>query len=290
MPATHTEKCRPLFLHVHWLTDWQARQGRQAERWHMHLTHKDTSVLLCVCTFLQHERRHTPTRCIPHTFHRLLIHFIYLKMVVFSILRPFIFTEIRFVFRIPPDGRFYFIRCCLFILTMMVCLFNVQLFLHGTAPLWHMDTEYLMEEAVCFSCLSKGPHTALTRPLRLFPLIESSPSLSFGCKITHSCCRAITSSASVVWWMYTIQGFGGTDGLLLSCQWFWQNRRVICFCIVMSQCLETVITFPVEQIRTRPAAHTHTNTHSAALCRWWWSRCQVDLYTLPPLIWFGVAS
>lgn len=48
------------------------------------------------------------------------------------------------------------------------------------------------------SCLSEGPHTALAGPLRLFPLIETSPSTSFGSKITHSCCGAITSSAWAV--------------------------------------------------------------------------------------------
>lgn len=47
-------------------------------------------------------------------------------------------------------------------------------------------------------CLSEGPHTALAGPPRLFPLIETSPPTSFGSKITHSCCGAITSSAWAV--------------------------------------------------------------------------------------------
>lgn len=55
-----TQRSVGLFLHMHWLTDWQARwSGRQTESWHMHITR--IKIRLCSYT---HACTHT---CIPHS-------------------------------------------------------------------------------------------------------------------------------------------------------------------------------------------------------------------------------
>lgn len=68
-----TQRSVGLFLHMHWLADWQARwRWRQTESWHMHTILTEIHfVQLCTCTHMDFTRPHSNTSRL-HSCHTLV--------------------------------------------------------------------------------------------------------------------------------------------------------------------------------------------------------------------------
>lgn len=66
-----TQRSVGLFLHMHWLADWQERwRWKQTESWHMHVTHMQLRLCNCACTHacIPHSHATTLLVCIPVIF------------------------------------------------------------------------------------------------------------------------------------------------------------------------------------------------------------------------------